>query len=275
MRTRSNGLGAPAYSSVAQFRPGLDDRSAQALLAQLERAGIAAYLQADDGDDDLYVDVRQLEQAREMLPQRSPAGAETPRAAGTEATADSDGDRDPGSPGVGGPGSGPAAGVDEDVWAALVEAYNSADAGSVGRWPASEDLDPPGSTDDATSEPPRSGRVTREVTGWEPYISSGAESDAAAPAAGGRDPEDHFRPPEPPPLPRLSFYVASGWVAAMGVPVLLVILGLIGIVIPAWGLLLAGGAFVYGLTVLFAQMRSTPLDADGEPIGDDDNGAAV
>jgi len=61
----------------------------------------------------------------------------------------------------------------------------------------------------------------------------------------------------------------------MGVPVLLVILGLIGIVIPAWGLLLAGGAFVYGLTVLFAQMRSTPLDADGEPIGDDDNGAAV
>lgn len=257
MRTRSNGLGAPAYSSVAQFRPGLDDRSAQTLLAQLERAGIAAYLQADADDDDLYVDVRQLERAREMLPQRSPAGADAPHTTGNDA------------------GSGTDTGVDEDVWAALVEAYNAADAETVGRWPASEDVDAGGSGDRPTSEQPRSGRVIREVTGWEPYVRRETDADAARRNDADADPDDHFRPAEPPPLPRLSFYVASGWVAAMGVPVLLVILGLIGIVIPAWGLLLAGGAFVYGLTVLFAQMRSTPLDADGEPIGDDDNGAAV
>ena len=257
MRTRSNGLGAPAYSSVAQFRPGLDDRSAQTLLAQLERAGIAAYLQANDGDDDLYVDVRQLEQAREMLPQRSPAGAEAPHLTGTDPATESDGSGDPS--------------IDEDAWAALVESYNSADAGTSGRWPASEDVDPSAPTGGAR----RPGPVTREVTGWEPYVRRSTGADAAGYRDGDDGPEEHFQPPEPPPLPRVSFYVASGWLCAMGVPVLLVVLGLIGIVIPAWGLLLAGGAFVYGLTVLFAQMRSTPLDADGGPIGDDDNGAAV
>jgi hypothetical protein len=272
MRTRSNGLGAPAYSSVAQFHPILDDRSAQTLLAQLERAGIAAYLQANNGDDDLYVDVRQLEQALEMLPQRSPAGAEAPHLTGTDPVAESDGSGDPGG-GVQGSGGGSDPSIDEEAWAALVESYNSADVGTSGRWPASEDVDPSGPPGGAR----RPGPVIREVTGWEPYVrrATGAE------AAGYRDGDDrlgaeeHFQPPEPPPLPRLSFYVASGWICAMGVPILLVVLGLIGIVIPAWGLLLAGGAFVYGLTVLFAQMRSTPLDADGEPIGDDDNGAAV
>jgi len=259
MRTRSNGLGAPAYGSVAQFRPGLDDRSASTLLAQLERAGIAAYLQANDGDDDLYVDVRQLEKAREMLPQRSPAAAESPHLAGAEAAPDPDG------------GTGP--GIDEDVWAALVESYNLSDAAIPGRWPTSEDIDPSAPAGGSR----RPGPVTREVTGWEPYIRRTADAEAAD----RRDdddrlsPEEHFEPPEPPPLPRVSFYVASGWLCAMGVPILLVILGLVGIVVPAWGLLLAGGAFVYGLTVLFAQMRSTPLDADGDPIGDDDNGAAV
>ncbi len=268
MRTRSNGLGAPAYGSVAQFRPGLDDRSAQTLLAQLERAGIAAYLQANDDDDDLYVDVRQLEKAREMLPQRSPAGAESPHL--TDPATDPDGG-DLGGGVTGRESTGPS--IDEDVWAALVESYNSADAATPGRWPTSEDLDP--------SAPPagsrRPGPVTREVTGWEPYVRRTADAEAAdrRDSDDRLSPEEHFHPPEPPPLPRVSFYVASGWICAMGVPVLLVVLGLIGIVVPAWGLLLAGGAFVYGLTVLFAQMRSTPLDSDGEPIGDDDNGAAV
>lgn len=269
MRTRSNGLGAPAYGSVAQFSPGLDDRSAQTLLAQLERAGIAAYLQANNGDDDLFVDVRQIEKAREMLPQRSPAGAEPPHLTGTDAGTDSDGEGDPG----GMPGrDGTEPGIDEDVWAALVESYNQADAAIPGRWPSSEDVDPAA----PTGRGRRPGPVTREVTGWEPYVRR-TDSEAADRRNGEDDlsPDEHFQPPEPPPLPRVSFYVASGWLCAMGVPVLLVVLGLIGIVIPAWGLLLAGGAFVYGLTVLFAQMRSTPLDADGEPMGEDDNGAAV
>lgn len=264
MRTRSNGLGAPAYSSVAQFSPGLDDRSAQTLLAQLERAGIAAYLQADNGDDDLYVDVRQLEQAREMLPQRSPASAEAPHLTGNDPSSEPD-------TGGGTAGGGGEPSIDEDVWAALVEAYNSADANPSRRWPAGEDIDPSASAGGSR----RPGPVTREVTGWEPYIRRSADAESAGAGDDHLKPEDHFQPAEPPPLPRLSFYVASGWLCAMGVPILLVVLGLIGIVIPAWGLLLAGGAFVYGLTVLFAQMRSTPLDADGEPIGDDDNGAAV
>lgn len=264
MRTRSNGLGAPAYGSVAQFRPALDDRSAQTLLAQLERAGIAAYLQANAGDDDLYVDVRQLDKAREMLPQRSPAAAESPHL-GSEPSADSDGNGDAGGSRDRAESAGPA--IDEDVWAALVEAYNSADAATPGRWPTSEDVDP--STPAADARP--TGSNTREVTGWEPYV---RREDTTEPRD-DRAAEEHFEPAEPPPLPRLSFYVASGWTCAVGVPVLLVVLGLIGIVIPTWGLLLAGGAFVYGLTVLFAQMRSTPLDSDGDPIGDDDNGAAV
>ena len=166
--------------------------------------------------------------------------------------------------------------VDEDEWLALVESFNAVDGGRGG-WSPLEDVD--ADTSD-TADPDTSGgdsgdrgrgQVSHRLTGWEPYVKRAEQNAPTEQPA----PEEHFEPPPPPPFPRVSPYVASGWICAIGIPLTLVVLGFAGVIVPSWGLLLAGGGFVYGLSVLFAQLRQTPLDDDGEPIGDDDNGAAV
>ncbi len=58
------------------------------------------------------------------------------------------------------------------------------------------------------------------------------------------------------------------------IPLLVVVLGFVGVPIPIWALLITGGFFVYGLVILFGQLRSDPEDEDDE-TGDTDNGARV
>jgi len=274
--TRSNGLGAPAYVALAEFEPGLDDRDAQAVLYRLEQAGIAAYLAPTGGGDQLYVDSRQTRRAWVLLSPTtlSPALTGTDRSGGEPAHDEQ-----------------PDVAIDEQVWAELVESFNAADDGPIGRWPSVEDVDEDGAqtgeasdgyfddaagradTRDPTAEPARRrGPNDPGGGGWERYLGS-PDDRADLPAD---EPEEHYEPPDPPPLPHLSATVVTGWLGALGIPVLLVVAGLIGLVVPTWLLLLAAGGFMYGLVVLFSLLRSSPFDPD-DPDGNDDgdSGARV
>lgn len=262
--TRSNGLGAPAYAAVAEFTPALGDGAAEALLWRLETAGVAAYLDARDGVDELYVDTRRVDQACRLLDAAGGAsiGVHTGAAAGADPTP-----------------SAPQVAVDEDVWAALVEAYNTPTAQWTGRWPSLEDLDQTegGSGDGVAGagelrfdEPVR----RRPPAGDDDAGVPAGQSDEGSGASRPPEPAEHFQPPEPPPLPRLPLRVLSGWLCATVIPVVLVVLGLLGIALPTALLLLAAGLFVYGIGVLFSQLRSVPVDSDGERL-DGDDGAEV
>ncbi|MFC9692537.1 hypothetical protein ACFTSF_28570 [Kribbella sp. NPDC056951] len=102
---RDNGLTAAEYTSLG----GIDPLVAEAVLAALAKAGIAAYCESSDNvPDELFVDADQIEQARPVIV-RSTEDAE---------------------------------------WKSLVEQFNAPSAPGhdggetpVPRWPASEDVD--------------------------------------------------------------------------------------------------------------------------------------
>ncbi len=262
--TRSNGLGAPAYTAVAEFAPALGDGVAEALLWRLESAGVAAYLDARDGGDELYVDTRRVDQAYQLLDASGSAGV------GAHSDTGAAGAADP-TP------SAPQVAVDADVWAALVEAYNMPTAPSIGRWPSIEDLDENADGRGDGDGTGVGGLRFDEPVRSRPRAQPDDEDPRSAPAAEHRspaEPVDHFEPPEPPPLPRVPVGVLAGWLCATVVPVVLVVLGLLGIALPTALLLLAAGLFVYGIGVLFSQLRSVPVDSDGERL-DGDDGAEV
>ncbi|WP_158604448.1 hypothetical protein [Nocardioides mangrovicus] len=69
------------------------------------------------------------------------------------------------------------------------------------------------------------------------------------------DPEDHFVPPEPPPMslpepPRL-----LAWAGVLGVPVLAVVLAVVHVAVPSWAGVLGLAWFVGGFGYLVATMR--------------------
>ncbi|WP_377272022.1 hypothetical protein [Peterkaempfera sp. SMS 1(5)a] len=136
-------------------------------------------------------------------------------------------------------------------------------------WPDSEDLgEPPGRPrgngpgdvgdlnrlDDFTPQPrPRPGNVH--------------------PASGPRDwdsPEnpddDHFVPPEPPPLPRTDTTGTFAWIAVIGGPVLLFFSALAWREISGWPAVLGVTAFIGGFVTLVARMKNRDED-DDDPHG--------
>lgn len=84
--------------------------------------------------------------------------------------------------------------------------------------------------------------------------------DPAATEAGDRldawdDPEDHFVPPEPPPLPRLAPPQLLAWAGVFGTPVLTVAMAVLHLSVPIWASLLGLVWFVGGFGFLVATMR--------------------
>ncbi len=69
------------------------------------------------------------------------------------------------------------------------------------------------------------------------------------------DPEDHFVPPEPPPLPRLAPPQLLAWTGVFGTPALTVAMAVLHLSIPLWASLLALIWFVGGFSFLVATMR--------------------
>jgi hypothetical protein len=174
--SRDNGLRAARYVAVGD----LDPRVADALLGSLRDEGIAAYVAPTPGvrggylelrlpshpSDRLYVDEARAARANEVM------SAET---AGSL------------SPGRDHPASRPPAASDaadvpadpdlEAAWQQVLESLQSPTTSAVPPWPVAEDVTEPATAPDAQP----------------------ADS-AAGPA---EEDEEHYLPPQPPPLPRL------------------------------------------------------------------------
>lgn len=149
------------------------------------------------------------------------------------------------------------------AWEELLEAYHrEPDETSTPSWPEAENLD---------SEPEADTDTTSETEGDE---QAHAWSSPQAPAPGPRDhlvpdADEHFVPPDPPPLPHGSRSNRLAWIAALGTPLLAVLLVMTGIRLPTIVLVAMVAAFVGGCLTLIARMRT-----DDDP-GPDAGGAVL
>jgi hypothetical protein len=154
---------------------------------------------------------------------------------------------------------------EELAWASIVAAFDEpATEDPVPRWPASEDVDPDPDRD--AERGARSGRVLRPAETTLGFDELRDAADAWAP----EDPDDHFEPPTPPPVPLPDTLNRFAWAAVLGGPLFLVVAAIFDLDVAGWPGLLGLGAFVGGFITLVARMEDRP-PAD---LGGDD-GAVV
>lgn len=237
---RSNGLTARAYTPVTD----LDPRVAEALLDELKEQGVAAYTKPVESSstlgfdrpefrvdvkERLYVDTAASTQVRDLISAKDPALIDD---------------------------------NDDLTWAQIVAGFDQPVASPVAPWPANEDIDDSGDSDDsdvADDLPAPAGDVVQDVT------PAAATAKVRAP-----DSEDRFIPEPPPPLPILDTYKQIAWIGVLGGPLLLLVSALFALALPVWLSVLAVGGFVGGFITLVATMDDK-ADADGDP----GNGAVV
>ncbi len=130
---------------------------------------------------------------------------------------------------------------------------------------------PAGAEGDAAAEPepdPEARPLGGSVT-FAPGVGAGAT--ATAPPAGPRDfelaepaEEDHFVPPEPPPLPEADATAKFAWLGVIGGPVLLLLAVLLGWHMSWWLTTVCVGGFLGGAAALVLRMDP---DADDDDPG--------
>lgn len=232
VRGRDNGLPASSYVPLVE----VDPRVADAVLAVLATAGVAAYAAPSTGSagaylevrlparpvDRVYVDAARRAQARAVL------DAELPELAATLPSRE------------------------DEAFAALVAAYDEEPAQAC--WPTEEDLPdrrPPPTVVIRPAHPPG----------------------VASPGGGEEDPQDegHYEPPPPPPLPRV--HPVTRWaLAAMGFGlVLLVAPALLGLEHRTPVDVVGVACVVGAVATLVARMRDHPPTDERGP----DDGAVV
>ncbi|MFL6054608.1 MAG: hypothetical protein ACJ72W_17060 [Actinoallomurus sp.] len=232
MSRRGNGLTADAYVPLADLSPQLAD----AMLATLRDAGIAAYAAPAPGTTGGYLDVRLPEEPTDRLY----ADAEAKQAAEDilerrlpELRADYAVSRD-----------------EDEIFAEIVAGFDRPADGDETPWPAEENID------DGPGEAPASA-----------MDDSGAERTATArvvkPAA---EDEDHYVPPPPPPLPKADPTTRFAWIALLGGPVYLVVSVFLGWTVPSWAAFAAVAAFIGGFVALVLQLGDDPPDDDGAGV---------
>ena len=151
---------------------------------------------------------------------------------------------------------------EELAWASLVAGFDDPREDEVPRWPASEDVPTERGPDLAA----RSGRVLRPA---ETSIGFEELRDVAGDLPRD-DPEEHFQPPTPPPVPLPDRISRAAWAALLGGPLFLVIATIFSLDVSGWAGLLALAAFVGGFVTLVARMEDRPPN----DLGGDD-GAVV
>ncbi|WP_229758571.1 DUF805 domain-containing protein [Peterkaempfera bronchialis] len=147
-------------------------------------------------------------------------------------------------------------------------------------WPDSEDLNEvPGKGATGKSGPRGPGdpgdlnRLDDFAPQPRPRPRPGSGSPVSGPPPGPRDwdapqdpDDDHFVPPEPPPLPRGDTTTTFAWIAVLGGPALLLFSALAWRDISGWPALLGVVAFIGGFVTLVARMRDRDED-DEDPHG--------
>ena len=153
---------------------------------------------------------------------------------------------------------------DDAEWEAIVASLRGPDTQGNADWPAAEDVDeqPDTPTDDSPDRPepptPQPARSTDEpVIIWRgSHEDIDAEIERAVP-------DEHFVPPDPPPLPRADAVTWAAWIAVIGAPLILLALTALGVssrmIVTAC---IAG--FLAGIGVLITRMRThrDPYDPD-------------
>ena len=193
---------------------------------------------------------------------------------------------------------------EEAAWRDLVAHYATPGAadGTPTPWPTREDLPGPGAQGEEEASPDGSGQDTADldVTGLDMANPGDPDADAAQPPGprwpavpgpfGGMNPgppqirivrpaspaplpgddDDHFVPPEPPPMPRLDPVTKGAWVALFGGPGYLLIAVMLGWQVPSLAAFAAVACFVGGFATLVVRMGDRPPRDSGP-----DDGAVV
>lgn len=79
--------------------------------------------------------------------------------------------------------------------------------------------------------------------------------------------DDHFTPPEPPPLPETDATTKFGWLGALGGPLLLIGAVLFDVYMSWWIVTLGVGGFLAGFATLLTRLRDDHDDDLGDPGG--------
>ncbi|HET9946153.1 MAG TPA: hypothetical protein VFR56_10915, partial [Actinomycetes bacterium] len=151
----------------------------------------------------------------------------------------------------------------EIAWAGIVADFDLESGDEVPRWPASEDL-----PDRVAREGTSDGDPAESSTTYSSFEDLRAAT--PAPPVMRPDPDEHFEPPTPPPLPKVDTVGRFAWAGAVGGPLLLVLAALLGLPVAGWVGLLALAAFMAGFVTLVARMKDRPPTDSGP-----DDGAVV
>ena len=145
----------------------------------------------------------------------------------------------------------------ESRFADIVAGFDLAGDDPVPRWSVLEDTAP----GDPTPE-----ELVPEPVEERPRLSSRLIRRSDPPTAAVPDedePDDHFVPEPPPPLPEADRITRIAWAGLIGGPSLIILAGVLGIGLEGWVVVLALGGFLGGFGTLVARMRDRRDDDDG------------
>jgi hypothetical protein len=184
------------------------------------------------------------------------------------------------------------AGDEEAAWRDLVAHYSTpAAAEGTAPWPVREELpSAPQAPAPGASGHPGAGGQGGPADDEDPDVTQTSPQDWGGPVPGvipappharivrpavpaplpptGDD--EHYVPPDPPPLPRLDPVSKGAWVALFGGPGYLLVAVLLGWTVPSWAAFCAVAAFVGGFATLVVRMGDRPPGDSGP-----DDGAVV
>jgi hypothetical protein len=253
---RDNGLPAQEWTHVAD----LDPRVADAALAALRTAGVAAYAVPHPGHAGPYLDVQLPDRPTDRL--YVEAGARERAAAVLAELERGDAGRLSREP-----ESGRSAADVDATFADIVSRFGLTTA-------AEEPFSPDETKDDGPSgaanpSPSGSGRLIRGAVGWDDLLGDARLPSGKTPGEPEEE-EDGYVPPPPPTIPRGTPLRRIAWAGVLGAPVVVTLCVLFSYGLEGWAGLLVVGAFVGGLVTLVVTLEDRPLDDDGP-----DNGAVV
>jgi hypothetical protein len=144
----------------------------------------------------------------------------------------------------------------DSLFADIVAGFDRAGDDPVPRWSVLEDTSP----GDPTPE-----ELVPEPVEERPRLSSRLirRSDPVAPVEPDDEPDDHFVPEPPPPLPEADRITRMAWAGLIGGPALIILAAVLGIGLEGWVVVLALGGFLGGFATLVARMRDRRDDDDG------------